>query len=256
MDFPLHPKAVIPVDLFGIPADYDEIEQVARSHGLFIIEDAAQSFGGERGGRKAGSFGAIACTSFFPAKPLGCYGDGGMCFTGNKELADILRSIRVHGQGADKYRNIRIGINGRLDSIQAAVLLSKLKIFPEEMEMRQEAASRYSALLADCPGLTAPSVPEPGVSAWAQYSILSEDRTRRDAILAGLQDAGIPTAVYYPIPLHLQEAFSSLGYKEGDFPVSEDCAGRIFSIPMHPYLEAADQERIIAAVRQAADGDL
>ncbi len=256
MDSPLRPKAVIPVDLFGIPADYDRIEQIARSHGLFVIEDAAQSFGGELGGRKAGSFGAIACTSFFPAKPLGCYGDGGMCFTGNQGLADILQSIRVHGQGADKYRNVRIGINGRLDSIQAAVLLSKFKIFPEEMEMRQEVASRYSALLADCPGLTAPSVPELWVSAWAQYSILSQDRSRRDAILAGLQDAGIPTAVYYPIPLHLQEAFSSLGYKEGDFPVSEDCAGRIFSIPMHPYLEASDQERIIAAVRQAADGDL
>jgi dTDP-4-amino-4,6-dideoxygalactose transaminase len=178
-----------------------------------------------------------------------------MCFTADQELADILRSIRVHGQGTDKYRNVRIGINGRLDSIQAGVLLSKFKIFREEMELRQMVASRYSALLDACPGLTAPTVPESCVSAWAQYSILSRDQIRRDSILAGLGKSGIPTAVYYPIPLHLQEAFSSLGYKEGDFPVSEDCAGRIFSIPMHPYLEVADQERIIEAVRKAAGED-
>jgi UDP-2-acetamido-2-deoxy-ribo-hexuluronate aminotransferase len=252
----LRPKAVIAVDLFGIPADYGRIENVARSYDLFLIEDAAQSFGGEIGGRKAGSFGSIACTSFFPAKPLACYGDGGMCFTNDPALADILRSVRVHGQGVDKYRNVRIGINGRLDSMQAAVLLSKFKIFPEEMDMRQKVASRYSWLLETCPGLTAPTVPEACVSAWAQYAILSENRSRRDSILAGLQKAGIPTAVYYPIPLHLQEAFSFLGYKEGDFPVSEDCAGRIFSIPMHPYLESEDQERIIAAVKKADEGDL
>jgi len=252
---PLRPKAIIAVDLFGIPAEYDRIEKIARSHGLFLIEDAAQSFGGEIGGRKAGSFGAIACTSFFPAKPLGCYGDGGMCFTADPELAGILRSIRVHGQGADKYRNVRIGINGRLDSIQAGVLLSKFNIFPEEMDLRQKVASRYAARLEACPGLTAPIIPASCVSAWAQYSILSRNRSHRDSILAGLQESGIPTAIYYPIPLHLQEAFSSLGYRKGDFPVSEDCAGRIFSIPMHPYLGASDQERIMEAVKKAADGD-
>ncbi|HDR15073.1 MAG TPA: DegT/DnrJ/EryC1/StrS family aminotransferase, partial [Desulfobacteraceae bacterium] len=245
---PLRPKAVIPVDLFGILADYQGLEHIACSHDLFLIEDAAQSFGGELGGRKAGSFGMIACTSFFPAKPLACYGDGGMCFTDDRELAEILRSIRVHGQGIDKYRNVRIGINGRLDSMQAAVLLCKFKIFQAEMEMRQHVASRYAAMLDVLPDLTAPTVPESCVSAWAQYSILARDKQQREAILAGLQGAGIPSAVYYPIPLHLQEAFSSLGYKAGDFPVSEDCAGRIFSIPMHPYLEAPDQERIIEAV--------
>jgi UDP-2-acetamido-2-deoxy-ribo-hexuluronate aminotransferase len=249
---PLRPKALIPVDLFGLPADYDRIESIARSHDLFVIEDAAQSFGGEFNGRKAGCFGEIACTSFFPAKPLGCYGDGGMCFTGDPELAAILRSIRVHGQGSDKYRNVRIGINGRLDSMQAAVLLAKFKIFPEEMELRQQAASRYRNLLDACPGLTAPEVPEGSLSAWAQYSILARDRRQRDAILSGLQKEGIPTAVYYPIPLHLQEAFSSLGYKTGDFPVSEDCAGRIFSIPMHPYLQAEDQRKIVDAVRNVS----
>jgi dTDP-4-amino-4,6-dideoxygalactose transaminase len=176
-----------------------------------------------------------------------------MCVTGDAGLADILRSIRVHGQGSDKYRNVRIGINGRLDSIQAAVLLAKFEIFPEEMELRQRAASRYRELLDACPGLTAPAVPEGSGSAWAQYSILAQDRRQRDSVLSGLQKEGIPTAVYYPIPLHLQEAFSSLGYKTGDFPVSEDCAGRIFSIPMHPYLEEGEQEAIITAARKAGN---
>ena len=246
---PLRPRAVIPVDLFGIPADYDAIGEIARAQGLMVIEDAAQSFGGELRGRKACSFGDIACTSFFPAKPLGCYGDGGMCFTGDRDLAEVLRSIRVHGQGSDKYRNVRIGINGRLDTIQAAVLLSKFEIFPEELKLREKAVARYSALLEGSPGLTAPVVPEDCVSAWAQYSILARDPEHRDAVLHGLSGEGVPSAVYYPIPLHLQAAFSFLGYKNGDFPVSEDCAGRIFSIPMHPYLDAGDQERIITAAR-------
>lgn len=246
------PRAVIPVDLFGVPADYDAIGEIARSCNLIVIEDAAQSFGGELRGKKACSFGEMACTSFFPAKPLGCYGDGGMVFTGDRVLAEILRSIRVHGQGVDKYSNVRIGINGRLDTVQAAVLLEKFKLFPEEMKMRERVASTYAELLDGCPGLTVPSVPEDCVSAWAQYSILARDGKHRDAILAGLSREGIPTAIYYPTPLHLQEAFSFLGYRNGDFPVSEDCAGRIFSIPMHPYLESGDQRKIAEAVRRAA----
>ena len=241
---PLRPRAVIPVDLFGLPADYDAICAVAARSGLAVIEDAAQSFGGEYKGRKACSFGAITCTSFFPAKPLGCYGDGGMCFTDDDRLAEVLRSIRVHGQGSDKYENIRIGINGRLDTLQAAILLAKFAIFPEEIDLRQEVARRYNELLAG--SVTTPEIPEGCKSAWAQYSILVRDSAERSDLMAKLKEAGIPTAIYYPKPLHRQTAFSGLGYKEGDFPVSEDCARRIFSLPMYPYLAAGDQRRIAA----------
>jgi UDP-2-acetamido-2-deoxy-ribo-hexuluronate aminotransferase len=238
----LRPRAVIPVDLFGLPADYDAIEAVTALRGIDVIEDAAQSFGGEYGERKAGSFGAIACTSFFPAKPLGCYGDGGMCFTDDDHVAEILRSIRVHGQGSDKYENVRIGINGRLDTLQAAILLAKFEIFPEEIDLRQEVSQRYDDLLSGA--VITPEIPEGYKSAWAQYSILARDIAERSGLMAKLKEAGIPTAVYYPKPLHRQTAFAYLDYKEGDFPVSEDCAGRIFSLPMHPYLAAGDQSRI------------
>ena len=240
----LRPHAVIPVDLFGLPADYDAIEAVATRHGLAVIEDAAQSFGGEYKGKKACSFGTIACTSFFPAKPLGCYGDGGMCFTDDDRFAELLRSIRSHGQGSDKYENIRIGINGRLDTLQAAILLAKFSIFPEEIELRQEVARRYNELLSGF--VTTPEIPNGYKSAWAQYSILARDSVERSKLMAKLKEAGIPTAVYYPKPLHCQTAFAGLGYKEGDFPVSEDCCRRIFSLPMHPYLAAGDQRRIAA----------
>jgi UDP-2-acetamido-2-deoxy-ribo-hexuluronate aminotransferase len=240
----LRPRAVIPVDLFGLPADYDAIEAIAARHVITIIEDAAQSFGGEYKGRKAGSFGAIACTSFFPAKPLGCYGDGGMCFTDDNRFVELLRSIRNHGQGSDKYENIRIGINGRLDTLQAAILLAKVAIFPEEIGLRQEVARRYNELLAGF--VTTPEIPQGFKSAWAQYSILVRDSAERCELMAKLKKAGIPTAIYYPKPLHRQTAFAGLGYQEGDFPVSEDCARRIFSLPMHPYLASADQRRIAA----------
>jgi UDP-2-acetamido-2-deoxy-ribo-hexuluronate aminotransferase len=240
----LRPRAVIPVDLFGLPADYDSIDAVAARRVIAVIEDAAQSFGGEYKGRRAGSFGAIACTSFFPAKPLGCYGDGGMCFTDDDRFVTILRSIRNHGQGSDRYENVRIGINGRLDSLQAAILLAKFTIFPEEIDLRQIVARRYAELLA---GIVAPpEIPEGYRSAWAQYSILIRDSDTRSRTMAKLKEAGIPTAIYYPIPLHCQRAFAALGYKKGDFPVSEDCAARIFSLPMHPYLSAGDQRRIAA----------
>jgi UDP-2-acetamido-2-deoxy-ribo-hexuluronate aminotransferase len=243
----LIPRCVIPVDLFGLPADYDEICAVAARHDLFVIEDAAQSFGGEYKGKKACAFGKIACTSFFPAKPLGCYGDGGMCFTDDDRLVELLRSIRIHGQGDNKYDNVRIGINGRLDTIQAAILLAKFEIFPEEIGLRQDVARRYTELLTPRSSrLTPPAVPGDSKSAWAQYSILARDGAERTFLMAKLKEAGIPTAIYYPKPLHRQTAFAGLGYREGDFPVSDDCARRIFSLPMHPYLAAGDQRRIAA----------
>ena len=241
---PITPKGVIGVDIFGLPADYDRIDNIARENDFFVIEDAAQSFGAELNGKKACSFGNIACTSFFPAKPLGCYGDGGMCFTADDELANIIESIRVHGQGENKYDNIRIGINGRLDSIQAAILLAKFDIFPEEIELRQQVANRYATLLGSYPQLEIPSTPYTATSAWAQYSILAANEQQRTAMQNNLKEAGIPTAIYYPQPLHLQSAFSFLGYQQGDFPVSEDCAQRIFSLPMHPYLTEGEQQKI------------
>ena len=241
----LRPRGVIPVDLFGLPADYDAIEKIARAHGLFVIEDAAQSFGGARNGGKACSFGNIACTSFFPAKPLGCYGDGGMCFTSDDVLAALLDSIRVHGQGANKYENVRIGINGRMDTLQAAILHAKFDIFPEEIELRQRVAARYTSLIEGTGALRAPRIPEGSKSAWAQYSILAKDGADRTALMERLKAAAIPTAIYYPKPLHLQSAFAGLAYKPGAFPHSENAAGRIFSLPMHPYLAESDQQQII-----------
>jgi dTDP-4-amino-4,6-dideoxygalactose transaminase len=241
----LTPKGIIAVDLFGLPAEYDAINAIAKKQGLFVIEDAAQSFGAEYKGKKACSLAEIACTSFFPAKPLGCYGDGGMCFTEDEKLAQTMRSLCVHGQGDHKYENVRIGINGRLDTLQAAILHAKFDIFPKEIELRQEAATRYSKLFADLgSGLVTPYVPEEFHSAWAQYSILSKDENHRSGLQSILKEAEIPTAIYYPKPLHLQAAFQSLGYKKGDFPASEDCSGRIFSLPMHPYLTEKDQQQI------------
>ncbi len=238
------PKGVIGVDIFGLPADYERIGSVAQEHDLFVIEDAAQSFGAQLNGTKACSFGNIACTSFFPAKPLGCYGDGGMCFTDDDELSAVMASLRVHGKGDHKYDNVRIGINGRLDSLQAGILLAKFDIFPEEVELRQQVANRYATLLGPLSPIKVPSVPPGATSAWAQYSVLATDEPQRTELQNNLKEAGIPTAIYYPQPLHLQSAFSSLGYKKGDFPISEDCARRIFSLPMHPYLTAEEQKNI------------
>jgi len=242
----LLPKGIIPVDLFGQTADYAKINEIAERHGLFVIEDACQSFGAEYEGRKACSLADIACTSFFPAKPLGCYGDGGMVFTDDDELAKKMISIRVHGSGSDKYDNIRLGINGRLDTIQAAILLAKFEIFPEEIELRQTVAERYSRLLKD--KVTVPFVEKGCKSAWAQYSILCENR---DEMMGKLKSAGVPTAIYYPIPLHLQGAYRYLGYEKGSFPVSEDIAEHIFSIPMHPYLTEEEQENIAGLLSEA-----
>jgi UDP-2-acetamido-2-deoxy-ribo-hexuluronate aminotransferase len=248
----LRPKAVIPVDLFGLLADYGRTLKVAADHGIFVVQDAAQSFGAtvELNGvtRRAGSFGQISCTSFFPAKPLGCYGDGGMCFTDDPELLELLRSVRVHGQGRDKYENVRLGINGRLDSMQAAVLLAKFEIFAAEVALRQEVAARYARLLAPIAGLTVPHIPAGYMSVYAQYSILARDAAHRTALLEKLGRAGVPSSIYYPTPLSLQPAFANLGHKPGDMPVSENLAARIFSIPMHPYLTEAVQAEIAAAL--------
>jgi dTDP-4-amino-4,6-dideoxygalactose transaminase len=231
-------KAVIPVDLFGLPADYDRIMDIAGRDGLFVLADAAQSFGAVYKGRRSGSLGHAAATSFFPAKPLGCYGDGGAVFTNDDGLAEKFASIRVHGKGTDKYDNVRIGLNARLDTIQAAILLAKLEIFEDEIQVRQRVAMTYGSLFTvHGSQLTIPYIPEGVQSAWAQYSLLSDDR---DILMAGLKEAGIPTMIYYPKPLHLQSAFEGLGYKEGAFPVSETISKRIFSLPMHPYL--TDQE--------------
>jgi UDP-2-acetamido-2-deoxy-ribo-hexuluronate aminotransferase len=244
----LRPKGVIPVDLFGLPADYDGISAVAKKHDLFVIEDAAQSFGAEYNGKKSCSLAEIGCTSFFPAKPLGCYGDGGMCFTDDDQKADIMRSLLVHGKGTDKYDNVRIGINGRLDTLQAAILNAKFDIFPEEVEMRDQVAQNYNKLLSPFSSLLTPYTPEGMRSVWAQYSILAKDSNHRAILQKRLQEKNIPTAIYYPKPLHMQTAFGPIGYKNGDFPVSEDIAGRIFSLPMHPYLTEKDQQQIVEII--------
>jgi dTDP-4-amino-4,6-dideoxygalactose transaminase len=243
-DETLVPKAIIAVDLFGLPANYPAINAISRKYGLTVIEDAAQSFGAEQNGQRACSLADVACTSFYPAKPLGCYGDGGMCFTNDEKLSDILRSLRIHGMGEHQYDNVRVGINGRLDTIQAAVLLSKFDIFPEEVNFRNDAAIRYEKLLGGAANLKIPKVPDGARSAWAQYSLLAESEAHKDNLRARLNQDNIPTAVYYPKPLHLQAVFEPLGYRKGDFHVSESSAQRIFSLPMHPYLDLRDQERI------------
>jgi UDP-2-acetamido-2-deoxy-ribo-hexuluronate aminotransferase len=230
---PLKPKGIMPVDLFGLPVDYDRVNAIAAKHGLFVIEDAAQSFGAEYHGKRACSLGDIGCTSFFPAKPLGCYGDGGAVFTKDEDLAERMVSMRVHGKGKDKYDNSRIGLNARMDTLQAALLLPKLEIFPEELVARNRVANRYTELLSPLASLQTPWIPDGVLSAWAQYSILTD---RREEVQSALRAKGIPTAVYYPKPLHLQTAYAGLCYKEGDFPLSESASRRIVSLPMHPYL--------------------
>ncbi len=228
----LIPRGIIPVNLFGLPADYDSIDAIAAVHQLFVLEDAAQGFGGEYKGRMSGSLGDISATSFYPPKPLGCYGDGGAVFTSDDALAEKIRSIRVHGEGADKYDNIRLGLNARMDSIQAAVLLVKLAVFAEEITQRQRVARNYGAALSGL--VETPCVPADCISVWAQYSVLSD---HRQAIRSALAACGIPTVIYYPVPCHLSPALENLGYRPGDMPVAENVAGRIFSLPMHPYIE-------------------
>ena len=231
----LRPKAIIPVDIFGVPADYESINKIAQTNNLKVLEDAAQSFGAEYRGCFAGALGDAAATSFFPAKPLGCYGDGGAVFTNSDDLAECVSSLKVHGKGQDKYDNVRIGLNARLDTIQAAILLAKLAIFPEELVKKRHIATAYTRKIDD--SVAVQDVPAEAQSAWAQFSLLSDSR---DLLLDRLTELGIPTAVYYRQPLHLQRAFSELGYQQGDFPVAEDLSRRILSLPMHPYLQEAD----------------
>jgi len=239
-------QAIVPVDLFGLPADYDAVAGIAAKYGMYLLEDAAQGFGGRYKGKIVGSFGDAAATSFFPAKPLGCYGDGGAVFTNDDDTAELLKSIRVHGQGADRYENERIGINGRMDTLQAAILLEKLDLFEAEIAMRNGIAVKYEKLLNGA--VKTPTVPGGLSSTWAQYSVLAKDSAERERLMAALQKNGIPTAVYYPIPLHLQKAFAGLGYKTGDFPAAEEASGRIFSLPMHPYLKDEEIEMIAKTI--------
>jgi dTDP-4-amino-4,6-dideoxygalactose transaminase len=239
-------KAIIPVDLFGQPADLDAIAAVAKREGMFVISDAAQSFGATYKGKRVGTQALLTTTSFFPAKPLGCYGDGGAIFTDDDKIAEILRSIRVHGQGADKYDNVRIGMTGRLDTIQAAVLIEKLKIFQDEIEARNRVASRYNAGLKDV--AIVPEVASGYGSVWAQYTIRVE---KRDALAAVLQTRGVPTAIYYPKPLHRQEPYKRYPVAGNGLPVTDRLAAEVISLPMHPYLDEPTQDRVIAAVREA-----
>jgi dTDP-4-amino-4,6-dideoxygalactose transaminase len=244
----LRPKAVIPVDLFGQPADYDRITPVAEAEGLFVLDDAAQAFGATYKNRRIGALAPATATSFFPAKPLGCYGDGGAVITEDEELAQVLRSLRVHGEGSGKYDCVRVGLNGRLDTIQAAVLMEKLRIFPEEILARERLARRYSAGLADV--ATIPRLASGSSSVWAQYTIRLASG-RRDGLAAALKAQGIPTAIHYPVPLHRQQPYQRFPIALGGAPVSERLAEEVISLPMHAYLDESTQDRIIEAVRRA-----
>jgi UDP-2-acetamido-2-deoxy-ribo-hexuluronate aminotransferase len=244
----LIPKAVIPVDLFGLPADHDAIAAVAKDANLFVLDDAAQAFGASYKGRRLGTFGHATATSFFPAKPLGCYGDGGAVLTDDDEIAHTVESLRVHGYGSDKYDNVRIGMTSRLDTIQAAVLIEKLKIFPDEIAARDRIARRYAEGLADL--AVVPKVTPGSLSVWAQYTIRVAGG-RRDRLAAALKAEGIPTAIYYPIPLHRQQAYKHYPVGEGGVAVSDRLAAEVISLPMHAYLDAPTQDRIIDAIRRA-----
>ena len=245
----LNPKAIMPVDLFGMPARYRLIEKFAKDNNLLIIEDAAQGFGGHIGEKKAGSFGDVAGTSFFPAKPLGCYGDGGAIFTNDDDLASKLKSIRIHGGGDDKYSNVRIGINGRLDSLQAAILLEKIEIFDNELELRNNVANYYTQNINKM--FIPPHIPDKYYSSWAQYSILAPEGIDRESVIGKLSQNNIPAMVYYKIPAHLQKGYQKYKYVIGDFKVCERIAKRIFSIPMHPYLQKEDQNKIIEVLNNS-----
>jgi dTDP-4-amino-4,6-dideoxygalactose transaminase len=247
-DRSFNPVGIIAVDLFGHSADYDLIETVAGREGLWLLCDAAQSFGASYKGRPVGTIGQATATSFFPAKPLGCYGDGGAVFTDDAELADIIRSLRMHGQGTDKYDNVRVGMNSRLDTVQAAVLIEKLKIFPDEIRARNRIATRYNEQLSDL--AMVPKILEGATSVWAQYTLRLPGHDR-NAVQVSLTAAGVPTAVYYPVPLHGQAAYRHYPTAPGGLPVSDRLATEVISLPMHPYLTEQMQDQITAAVRDA-----
>ena len=239
----LRPRMVVPVDLFGHPADYDVINAIAARENMVVMADAAQSFGGSYKGRRVGALATYTTTSFFPAKPLGCYGDGGAVFTDDDERAALLRSLRFHGKGSDKYDNVRIGLNSRLDTIQAAVLLEKLAIFEDELAARDRVAARYTAALGNL--VQVPRVADGCSSAWAQYTLVLGDR---NGLAQACKQAGIPTNVYYPIPMNRQSGYRAYPVVADGVPVSDRLAESVLSLPMHPYLKEADQDRVIAAV--------
>jgi UDP-2-acetamido-2-deoxy-ribo-hexuluronate aminotransferase len=245
----LRAVGVMPVDLFGLPADYDAILAIAAAHDLWVLCDAAQSFGASHGGRRVGTIGDLTTTSFFPAKPLGCYGDGGAVFVDDDEMIAVLRSLRVHGQGSDKYDNVRIGMNARLDTLQAAILLEKLAIFNDEIAARDRVAGRYGELLGDV--VATPQVPAGATSVWAQYTVRLREGCDRDRVIAALKSAGVPAAVYYAKPLHQQTAYRAYPVAGNGLPVSERLAGEVLSLPMHPYLDAATQDLIAGTLRAA-----
>ncbi|WIM13726.1 DegT/DnrJ/EryC1/StrS aminotransferase family protein [Enhydrobacter sp.] len=244
----LTPRALIAVDLFGLAADYEALNAFCDANGLLLIADAAQSFGAASRGRKVGTLAPITTTSFFPAKPLGCYGDGGAILTDDADLVAILKSLRVHGQGTDKYDNVRVGVNSRLDTIQAAILMCKLDVFADEIEARQAVAAGYTQALAN--HVVTPTVPDDAVSVWAQYTVRIPGG-RRNEVAAKLKMAGVPTAIYYPKPLHHQTAYRHFP-AVGSLAISERLSEEVLSLPMHPYLEGATQERIVTAVIDAA----
>src|SRR5215475_11233865 len=245
----LKPVAVMPVDLFGQSADHDAIAAVAEAEGLFVLDDAAQGFGASYKGRRLGTVGLATGTSFFPAKPLGCFGDGGAIFTDDAELAATLRSVRVHGQGSDKYDNVRIGLTARLDTIQAAILIEKLKIFDDEIAARNTVAERYSRGLGNV--VTVPHLAAGCTSVWAQYTIRLPEGTDRDGFAGALKAQGVPTAIYYPKSMHQQTAYRDFPVADNGLPISERLSADVISLPMHAYLDEPTQDRVIAAVRGA-----
>jgi len=245
----LTPKAIIPVDLFGHPADHDAIAAIAEAEGIFVLDDAAQAFGASYKGRRLGGIGLATATSFFPAKPLGCFGDGGAIFTDDAQLAADLRSVRVHGQGPDKYDNVRIGLTGRLDTLQAAILIEKLKIFEDEIALRNKVADRYARGLGNV--VSVPRIASGCTSVWAQYTVRLPDGVDRDGLAAALKAQGVPTAIYYPKSMHQQTAYRHFPVAAGGLPVSEKLSKDVISLPMHAYLDEPTQDRIIQAVRGA-----
>lgn len=249
----LRPRAIVAVDLFGQPADYGRLEKIAEKYHMVILEDAAQGFGGRIGEKKACSFGDIATTSFFPAKPFGCYGDGGAVFTDNDEWAALLRSYCVHGKGSSKYDNVRIGMNSRLDTLQAAVLLAKFPVFSEkELDRMQRIASNYTQQLKGV--VRTPYIKEGFYSSWAQYTIQLPDKTARDGLQAYLKEQGIPSAVYYQKPMHRQEAFAGNEYDEEDYPVANRLSEIVLSLPFHPYMEEDEITLVANAIRRYVGG--
>lgn len=248
----LNPKAIIPVDLFGQVANFPEILEIAKKYDLKVVEDGAQGFGGEINGKKACSFGDISTTSFFPAKPLGCYGDGGAIFTDDEEMYKLILSLRVHGKGSFKYENVRVGYNSRLDTIQAAILLPKLEAFEQyELEERNRFAKLYTEALKDV--VKTPLVPEGYVSSWAQYTLILDSEEERNFVQAKLKEAGIPTMIYYPIPLHKQVVYKEYDFNTEDLKVSENLCNVVLSIPMHPYMKEEQIEKITTVIKNSIE---